>query len=373
MKIRMITFHTPKNYGAVLQAYSLMSHLKTLVEDVKIIDYNTPHLRQMYPLIRKPHSLRNLIATALMLPTIWEKKKKYDKFNAFLQENLNLTKRYESFAALQQENWQDVVFATGSDQVFNPSRIEDEIKSFYLTFAPENHFKFSYAASFGVHEIPKDKKACIAEYLDKFHMLSVRENSGVSIVNQLTGVAATEVLDPVFLNEKAFWLSAAKPYPKQYENYLFYYRLMASPASDQAARDLANEKGLKLVVMTEGLLRFRADAVLRDVGPEEFLHLLAHADFVVTDSFHGVAFSIILEKQFVFSDVSSGTNERGLNLLEKAGICETAYAKTYSAANKIDYETVRKKIDIFKNTSKTYLESAVAKAVSSRGESSYEN
>lgn len=355
MKIRLITFHTPKNYGAVLQAYSLMSYLKNYSDDVEIIDYNTPALRAKYPLKPKSKSIKQLIYNLLMYSTYSQKKIKFEKFDAFVSNKLSLTKRYESLEDLISDPPEaDAVF-TGSDQVFNPSRIEEERKVFYLDFLPRSTQKIAYAASFGIKSIPADKENEITGYLKSFDSISVREGSGIDIVKDLSGKSAVEVLDPVFLNDKKFWQNIALPYKEKFENYLFYYRLMSSSESDAVAQRIAKEKNLKLVVMTDGLIKWKADKILRDVGPEEFLYLMNNANYIVTDSFHGVAFSLIFEKQFTFSDMNDRTNERGLNLLQKAGIEQLAYAGEKSPDRELNYYEINERLSKLINISKDYI------------------
>lgn len=355
MKIRLITFHTPKNYGAVLQAYSLMSYLKNYSDDVEIIDYNTPALRAKYPLKPKNNSLKQFIYNLLMYSAYSQKKEKFKKFDSFVENKLLLTKRYESLEDLISDLPKaDAVF-TGSDQVFNPSRIKEERRVFYLDFLPSSTKKIAYAASFGVKTVPDEKQDEVKHYLKSFDAISVRESSGIDIVKDLSGKSAAEVLDPVFLNDKEFWVNTAVPYKEELGNYLFYYKLMNSFESDAAAQKIAEEKNLKLVVMTDSLIKWKADKILRDVGPEEFLSLMSNANFIVTDSFHGVAFSLIFEKQFTFSDMNDRTNERGLNLLQKAGIEQLAYAGEKSPDRELNYNEINERLGKIINISKDYI------------------
>lgn len=359
MKIRLMTFHTPKNYGAVLQAYSLMSYLNKFSDDVKIIDYNTPELRAKYPIIPKSKNFKQFAAKMIMLPLYIGKKNKYEKFDCFVKNKLNLTERYENLSALTSSRIEADTVITGSDQVFNPTRISDERKAFYLDFVPNGIKRVSYAASFGVKSIPDEKYDEIANYLKKLDLISVRESAGIDIVKDLSGKKATEVLDPVFLNDKIFWSNTAKPYKKNFENYLFYYRLMNSADSDRTARKIAKEKNLRLVVMTDGLLKWKADKVLRDVGPDEFLYLTQFADYVVTDSFHGVAFSLIFEKQFAFSDINPATNERGLNLLKNAGIDRIAFCSAPEFSTELNYSKINARLSALIIKSQNFLEKAL--------------
>ncbi len=355
MKIRLITFHTPKNYGAVLQAFSLMKAMETFSDDVRVIDYNTPHLRDLYKLMKKPRGVKGLIKFVLNLPLIPLKKQKYKKFEKFVAEKLKLTKRFESIEELRKETPDGDVFFTGSDQVFNPNRIKEEREAFFLDFLPKGARKFSYAASFGIGEVDEEKREEYTEYLESFSRVSVREKDGVALVKGLCDKDTVQVLDPVFLNDKEFWSSVAKPYKKKYKKYLFYYRLLGSKQSDELAMKLAREKGLRLVVMSDTIMRNTARLPLMDVGPEEFLFLMGNADFIVTDSFHGVAFSLIFEKQFVFSDNNKLTMERGYNLLEKVGIERKAFLETYSENSLLDYEKIGEKLCDSIDFSKKYI------------------
>ena len=359
MKIRMMTFHTPKNYGAVLQAYSLMSYLKGFWEDVKVIDYNTPELRAKYSLKTKAVGIKGIVKKLLSSSGEKYKKTKFDKFENFVCEYIDLTRRYESLRELAEDLMEMDIAVTGSDQVFNPKRISDERRAFYLDFIGDDVKKISYAASFGLSKIPDERKEEIKEYLNKFEHISVREDSGMQIVEELSRKKAVVVLDPVFLNNKGFWTDTSKEYPLPFKNYLLYYRLLGSKKSDQYAKKIAKEKGLKLVTINDSYLRMPLGKVLWDVGPREFLWLYANSDFVVTDSFHGVAFSLIFEKQLVFTDTHSVTKERGYNLLEAVGVEDVAYCENYYCDKTIDYSQVLEKLNQKIEFSKSFLANAV--------------
>lgn len=359
MRIRIMTFHTPKNYGAVLQGYSLMSYLEKYTEDVKVIDFNTPHLRSLYRITPKISGIKSFIKSILLLPTYSAKRKKYIKFEEFIKEQFKLTKRFENSAMLYTEKWDAEIFVTGSDQVFNPGRQEDEQKAFYLDFVPSDKFKVSYAASFGKKVIPEGKKEQIGNFLKNFNAISVREHSGIEIVKQVSDRNAIEVLDPVFLNNKQFWLSLAKPYPLKAAHYLLYYRLLDSNISDNFVERLAREKKLDLIVITDTSIKIKTKSVLRDVGPQEFLFLFANANFIATNSFHGVVFSLVFEKQFIFCDPFKESNDRGVNLLSKAGIEKQAYFESYCIEDELNYMEINKKLELLKKNSFEFIDKAM--------------
>ena len=366
MKIRMLTFHTPKNYGAVLQAYSLQSVLKTRCDDVKIIDFNTPAHRAGYAITKPGHGMRVFLHNVRCLPTRKAKEKRYGKFDAFAAERFDLTRRYESFEALAAENWDaDTVFFTGSDQVFNPNRPDEQRRANYLNFVPASMHKFSYAASFGGDSIPAGKRAPIGFSLKEFDRVGVREKSGVDIVKDAAGLDAEEVLDPVLLNSKDFWQKVASPYKGKPlpETFVLYYRLLRSAESDAYAKGYAAEHNCKLVTVTEGRPKDHAGMiVLNDVGPAELLWLYDKAAAVVTDSFHGLAFSLVYEKPFVFTNADEKTNLRGRSLLEKVGVLQTGYCVTRKKNETVDLETVREALSREREKSFAFLDACLETA-----------
>lgn len=360
MKIMLITFHTPKNYGAILQAYSLYTYLHVYTNEVSLIDYNTPALRDKYIIYPRITGIKSWIKFILMLPTYKYKKKKFHKFDEFVAKRFVKTKRYESTFELYSDTPQADIYFTGSDQVFNPNRNIDERKAFYLDFVLPEYTRFSYAASFGVRDISGDKKKEICDYLKKFTAISVRESNGIKLIHDLSGLTSKQVLDPVFLNEREIWKNLAIPYNNnKYKHYLLYYKLMDSKESDQAAIKIANEKNLSIVTITDNFMKRNIGTVLRDVGPQEFLSLVMESDFVVTDSFHGVAFSLIFEKQFVFSDMNKQTNVRGYDLLNLCEITQNAYLNTYVSGNTIQYDKVTHILNRKIKESKQYIENCI--------------
>lgn len=358
-RIRMITFHTPKNYGAVLQAYALMTFLQRCSDDVRVIDFNTPHLRSLYPLNIRPTTAKAYLQYLLNLLYIGKKKRKYAKLDSFVNRRLLLTKRYESLEALRTAPPEADYYFTGSDQVFNPDRVEEERNAFYLNFGEADTKRIAYAASFGRKSVPEEKAAEISSYLSGFHRISVREESGVEIIKSLTNRNAVQVLDPVFLGDEAFWSGVAAPRQVGSEPYLLYYRLMGGTESDEAARIAAKKKALKLVVVADGFLKWRADQVLRDVGPAELLSLYQNARYVATDAFHGVAFALIFKKQFLFTDHNPRLAERALDIMERTGCAQCACLNGATGEETINYAAVYERLGDLIEQSKRFIEEAL--------------
>jgi hypothetical protein len=349
-KIRIVTFHTAINYGAVLQAYALQKKLRENYTDVKLIDYNTNELKKKYPLICFQKSIKGFILAVIDCFRVFKTIKKHKKFNDFISDQILFTNEYISYRDLKKFDFESGVFITGSDQVFNPDRIEEERQVFYLDFVKSKDTikKISYAASFGTKAIEKEKFETISNFLEDFDTLLIREQSGVDLVDELSTKTAYKVIDPVFLMDKCEWRKIMKEYKNIPNKYLLYYRLLDTKNSDEMVEKIASKLGLEIVVITNlPLNRITTRYNLRDIGPAEFLHLFDHADFVATSSFHGTAFSIIFNKQFIFCDEFKNKSDRAKDIMNTLKIKNrlTENDVDHLIKNKIDYSRVNERLD----------------------------
>lgn len=183
------------------------------------------------------------------------------------------------------------MYCAGSDQVWNPHYERDGMFSF-LGFA-EGVATFSYAASFGIEQIPEQFMENVQKGLNNIQYISVRENSGEQIVRQLTGRLDVQVLvDPTMLLTSQEWdRIAAKPsgpVPERY--FLMYFLGPVSQERRQAILQKAESSSCKVITLMD------KNDPYYDSGPEEFLYLIKHASMVCTDSFHGSVFSFLWQR-----------------------------------------------------------------------------
>ncbi|MCR5753324.1 MAG: polysaccharide pyruvyl transferase family protein [Acetatifactor sp.] len=232
-------------------------------------------------------------------------------------------------------------FVAGSDQVWNPNFSFNSGFEF-ADFAPASK-RFSYAASFGVDEIPKEDREKYIEYLSRMMMLSVRENTGVKLIRELTGREAVLSIDPTMLLGGRDYIPLEKR-PKNIEvpkHYVLKYYLGSVP--QEYEEDIC-EIGETLGVPVEYLSESRGTRYY-SIGPSEFLYMFRHADYVCTDSFHGTVFSILFHKRFtvyVRRDNEVPMNDRLKTLLSMVGLTGRVYGElSLSDRMKgIDYQTV---------------------------------
>lgn len=166
---------------------------------------------------------------------------------------------------------------------------------FYLGFAPREK-KISYAASMAATSIPEDKRAVLRRVISDFDKMSVREDSAVTLIRDLTGKQPLHVLDPVFLLTRDEWLAVAqKPtwFKEKYQRgFVLTYYLRKLPPPE--VKTLADELGLPVINLLD-VLNYNHFTV----GPAEFIWLFSNASLIFTNSFHGVAFSILFKRPFI--------------------------------------------------------------------------
>lgn len=230
---------------------------------------------------------------------------------------------------------------------------------YLLDSTPDSVHKYSYAASFGVSKIKEAWTGSVKEHLGKFEGLTVREEAGKKAIGQILPYKKCEVMiDPVFLTEKSEWLKiAVKP---KCQNYILVYQQSITKTIVHIAKKIAKERQLKMLFIPFPIGAYAVGKYKTNYSPEEWLGLIANASYVITDSFHGVALSIILNKKF-FTNVSGASKRTGgriSELLEKMGlqaryIADISELKEYDG--EIDYERVNKNIELEREKALMYL------------------
>lgn len=359
MKIGILTFHRALNYGAFLQAYATKSFLSSMGYDVEMVDY-WPKAHADYVNRRRLTAntwigkLKQFIFHALNTPLFLKRRHKMNQLRR-QYFGVGSTPLYKTGEELSQTNYDVVVY--GSDQIWwnhavYSSKIEYD-KTYWGYYLPEKTKRIAYAPSMGIIDIREEDKPFIREALAHFSSLSTRETTLREALLPYTDKEITTVLDPVFLPDKSFWEQQVLP-RKIEEPYLLYYSLISKASSRACATQLAKQKGLKLIEIAAHVQSFRQTPnLIQTADALEFLSLIYHADYVVSTSFHGTAFSIIFEKEFCV--VGQGKlSGRVLSLLEQLGIPER-YTDNPPALGKINYVSVRTRLSELQKISRNYL------------------
>ncbi len=339
MKCGIITFHRAINYGGVLQALALQTVIEGLDVDAEVIDYYAPSIEDLYrPSFKnrfKKSNLKRYAAALLKNGNLVFNNKGFADFRA---KHLRTSKTaYFNAAQLAQANYD--VFITGSDQVWSPSCASFD-DNYFLNFVKDSSKKNSYAASFGVNEIPDALAPRYRDLLRDFNHISVRESDGSTIVRNLLNKDVPVVLDPTLLLNKDQWSAYLPDTPPANEKYILLYMIAEDEELISKAIALAKQKNLKVYYINDRLYKAKGVKNLRKVNPDRWLQLFMNAEYVFTNSFHGVAFSINFERKFFVQKLKSNVkvNSRINNILKVFGLeARQDYA---SVEQEIDYTNV---------------------------------
>lgn len=308
MRIRTITCHDVYNYGASLQAYGLMKWLINEGHDAAIIDYKPDYMCDDYNFWILPQYVREkknvsksfilrFIYCVYLAPKRFATWRRIKPFKSFREKYLICTRTYKSIKDLNQDPPKADIYIAGSDQIWNVNLTCGNDPAFYLNFGNKTTRKISYAASFALSQIPNEKHKQLKDYLSKLDCIAVREKTGISILNSL-GFSGTVVLDPVFLLSRQDWDIVAETSIKQ-EDYILVYDLYRSETEiKELALSLARKYNYKIVTINGKLPVIFGDYVVQDAGPCEFVSYIKNAKYVITDSFHATAFSVIYNIPF---------------------------------------------------------------------------
>lgn len=369
MNIKTITCHDVYNFGASLQAYALQTFLENNGHSVEVIDY-LPNYKHFYAFFKAHNNgfwgkvYRELPCLEPLCATIqhlgWYRiLPKILRFKKFKRSYLHCTKqKYYCIEDFKNRKPYADLYIAGSDQIWNTAFKNGLDPVYYCFFESDSNKCISYAASFGISHIPVEYENFVKRGLSNFRYLSIRELSGVKLAKEL-GYDAVNVLDPVFLLSREQWVEKIKH--KCNDKYLLIYDFSKNDDRiKKIAIKIARKRNLKIYsFITDGSY---IDKVLHSCGPIEFIEWIANAEFIISNSFHATAFSVILEKEFYtipllgydnssrMADflINIGLQDRFIEDFEKIDLQET-----------INYEPVERKLRELIYVSSTWLLKAI--------------
>lgn len=304
-KIEIITLQRVPNYGSVLQAYATQKVLENKGYQAEIINY-FPERMTTKAMLRRIKNKNNKLKHSLMLRTIARivilpsYYVRFKTFNKFTNEKLRMTKKvYHSCDELKIDVPEADIYCTGSDQVWNSDWNEGIDEALFLDFVPNNKKCIAYSASFGKKELNDWEIDKTKELLKKYDNISLREKSGVEILDKLGIKGSTHVVDPTLLLDGNEWRKiSSKKF--QNEKYILVYNLNRNKKIDTYAKNLSKKTGLKVKYLSYQLHEFyKYGKMYCNPQVEDFLALIDNAEVVITDSFHATAFSINFNTDFV--------------------------------------------------------------------------
>lgn len=359
MRIDVITLHAVKNYGSVLQAFATKKIFELYGHDVQIINYVKKESRSEN--LMEFWAGKSAVKRMVMLPTIkrWEK-----VFGNFCKKELDVNGPVFTYEEDFKNYSLDAdMYCTGSDQVWNSKWNNGILPMLYLSFVPEEKFKFAFASSFGQERLSEDEVSRTKEYINQYKYISVREDSAKKIIEEQYHYPKCEyIVDPTLCMDRQFWIQYAKSYTKN-GDYILIYNLNRSKAFDDFAKKISKKTGLKLK-----RLCMRYDQVLRCgksvIIPEifEFISLINNAKYVLTDSFHATAFSMNMNTHplCVYPDEFGGRIENFLKMTDSLQCHVRDYDDLDVTDRNVDFDKVNRILEGERKKVATYLERVFA-------------
>ena len=365
MKIGILTFHFAHNYGAVLQAYALQSYLMNLGHHVEIINHVPPSMRGGYKksvwrnCISWKHPLRSISKLYIETKVYKLRKLRWIRFNDFINNNLAISKS-------QSIDDDYDVFVIGSDQVWNTKITKGFHEPYFCKFPFEkgNRIYISYAASMEATTLTEEQKDYYRAHLKNFDFISVRENMLASLLQPLTANHVYLTLDPTLLVGKSVWEDMIEK-PISDKKYVLFYRVWNDDGAMKIAKRISVERDAEVIELVSWLDYKTNRNKYQAASPIDFVTLFKYADFIVTDSFHGTAFSIIFHKDF-FVVKLNGSQSRSESLLAELGLQDRIVGRTGGLScesTHIDYNEVGKKLDALKEESSAFLNHALGQPI----------
>lgn len=370
MNVKVITRHSPSNYGSLLQSIATVKTIEGLGHDCSIIDYQRPDERGLKGVLTQVNCkagfgnpLKKLAYIAIRYPI---EKFALVRFDRMRKKYLKMTSRCSSHVDLKKISAD--AFITGSDQVWGPMMNGVYDSAYFLQFVGKDSRKLAYAASFGKTKFDESTVVAYKKMLSEYDKIAVREKSAVSLLEEWgLNNCLGQVLDPTLLLDMSQWtnLLIKKNDFDKYKDlkYILVYQIHNDPKLSGYAKRLAKHTGMELLRVNPMLHQaLRGGKFICSPDLSEFLSLVANASCIVTDSFHGTCFSINFGKQFIEILPNNAIGTRNQSILELTGLSDRILCdfNDYSLVDKvIDYSKVNELLEVERRKSLEVIRSMI--------------
>lgn len=347
------------NYGSALQSWALHQAITSLGGYVpKLIDYCPDILADKDPL----NPYKNMWdqneearrMCELSMPAIKENYYKFDKF--YTDRFFRTSKKYTSKNFDESVHDEDLSgFICGSDTIFCIDEFGFD-DGFYANYHSMQGHSVAYAASFGDAAFSAEDYDTLNQRLQNFKAIGLREIAMVPYVQNHTDAVVQKVIDPTLLLPREKYDTIAVPERLEDEKYLLYYSRRYSPEMERYAEVLAAKNHWKVVdISLQAANAAKGHHMYYEAGVEEFLSLVKHAEYVVTNSFHGLIFAVQYRNPFVvFSRDQCNTKIN--EVLQLFGLSDhLLITGTEEVDDSIDYDAVHQRIAAAREASMSFL------------------
>lgn len=388
MKIGIVTFVRCNNYGAELQAFATQHVLNKMGHNAEVLNLqkdSAPQKGIVKDAIISRYKYYGLfkgtIRVIQLIKSKYEAKKKkgYDpekakikreRYDDFFMNYIKHSEKRYHVSDLRNANfipWE--VMVTGSDQVWN-NRQSAYLDVFFLEFAKRlGKHTVAYAPSFGFSKLPEGYKDKYSELIKNIDCISVRESQGLEIIKTLTNRPSCQVLDPTLLLDKNEWLDSIglDNYMPEVKRYVIIYTITGSTYIYRLAKTIAKRLNAEVINIKGDYSKIKKnDGIMHilDAGPREFVTLLSRALYVITDSFHGTAFSINFNVPFTtLMNPVSKNNSRSISMLTNLGLEDRCMyddgSNRIPEKIEVDFSRANQLLDVMRDNSMKFLSNSI--------------
>lgn len=306
MKISLITLQYVRNYGSVLQTYATQSLFENAGHQVEVVDYVRPNCKRearLADLAIHDQERGGIRRCPIIKKMLNYRRKKFfalqDRvFQPFLDKDIHLSCSYHSYDDLKNNPPVADIYCTGSDQTWNSIWNDGILPEYFLEYAPEGKKRIAFSASFGRTQLDSGEIEKTRPLIQKYDAVSVRESSGLEILKQMGYTKGIHIMDPTLILSHDEWIKNLPIFRKERKPYVLMYQLNYNPQMEKYALQIANDRNVQLVkICSVWKTKLTPGKIIQFPAIEEFLSLIKFADYIVTDSFHGTAFSLNFNKQ----------------------------------------------------------------------------
>ena len=360
-KVALITwkFH---NYGTVLQAFATNYFFNQMVYiPCDLINYDLdkknldiPKKYSIFEIIHKIYNrlrIWNQNRTLRHYTTQWvsEIESRESCFRAFIDKIPQTPKmKKESLYSLNSDY---DLFICGSDQIWNPNFFDG---SYMLDFVSNNKIKIAFSPSFGTTDIPNKLRDVYRIKLSRLDAISVREDVGCEIVQELVHKKALHLCDPTLLLSAKDWERALQ-FSAQEEQYILCYFLGDNKWYLDMVKKVQEYLNMPIRIIGVKWLSYTFEnSEIIHPGPVEFVQAIANASFVITDSIHGMLFSTNFNRKYMvlqrFSEkMRCSENGRLISFMRAAKLEKRYYTKAEDLRLECFENLDSKQMDYIKN------------------------
>lgn len=366
MKVGILTFHRATNYGAILQAYGLVSYLRLQGHDVQVLDYKPESMGSLcYPLDAPSLAgkLKRLALNVYMLPSLPSRAKKRRMFWGYVERTLPLSNRIVKDADLQRYD----AIIVGSDQVWSTKFTGGLDRFYWGQFDRKGARLIAYAGSAAEDMEGSFYSTDNVSLLGSFDFISVREEElKAYLLKQFPNRRIIKVLDPTLLAGRGVFDELVGAGSITERPYVLIYQVIREKDKEiqQYARMISQRNGLEILEIKQSHLyavkEGRTRLLSGFIEPIEFVSLFKNASYIITTSFHGVAFSLIFNRPFNAVTISREVDSRAKDLLEQVGLGDRMISLPQEDFNAdLDWDRTTGKLADLRTSSEAFLAQAL--------------